>query len=151
MRKILTLLLFTAFSNFSIAQCDLPKIIKEASTKIGKYIEIKTYHLDEPSLNHTKEIEYSYVLGKDKEYVFSLNSDKGANPKIIITLYNSNKKAIASNYNEKTGTYSSTFYYKCPSTKLYYITFTIKDESTCAACVVGFRSGNSDKVNAQKW
>ena len=124
---------------------------KDAESRIGKFIEIKSYKFDHELLKLSKEIEQSYVFGKDKEYVFSLNSDKGNAPKIIITLYNSNKKPIASNYNEKTGTYASTFYYKCPATKLYYITFSIKDESTCAACVIGFKSNSTEKIQAQKF
>jgi hypothetical protein len=151
MRNLLALLFIGLSTQISFSQCNFASIENSAESKIGKYIEIKTYQFDVNKLGSAKEIEYSYVLGKDKEYVFSINNENSPNPKIIITLYNSNKKAIASNYNEKTGTYNSTFYYKCPTTKLYYITFTVKDESTCAACVIGFKATNSEKVNAQKW
>ncbi|MEY3450879.1 MAG: hypothetical protein RL711_704 [Bacteroidota bacterium] len=151
MRKFLTLLFFSLSTIISYAQCNFGAIESSAVNKIGKYIEIKSYNFDVHQLGSTKEIEYSYVLGKDKEYVFSINNENTANPKIIITLYNNNKKAIASNYNEKTGTYNSTFFYKCPATKLYYITFTVKDESTCATCVIGFKASSSEKIKAQNW
>lgn len=151
MQKTLTIVLFIFSFQQSFAQCNLPQIEKEAGYKIGKYIEIKSYSFDVHKLGSNKEIEYSYVLGKDKEYYFSLNNEKGTNPKIIITLYNSNKKAIASNYNEKTNTFNPNFSYKCPSTKMYYITFTIKDESTCAACVIGFKTSSDGKVKPQNW
>lgn len=151
MKNFLSLILLTIIANTSFAQCDLNLITKDAESRIGKFIEIKSYKFDQELLKLSKEIEQSYVFGKDKEYVFSLNSDKGNAPKIIITLYNSNKKPIASNYNEKTGTYASTFYYKCPATKLYYITFSVKDESTCAACVIGFKSNSTEKIQAQKF
>jgi hypothetical protein len=151
MRQFIAVLLLSLSATLSYAQCNFAPIESSAESKIGKYIEIKSYQFDVHKLGSTKEIEYSYVLGKDKEYVFSINNENTANPKIIITLYNNNKKAIASNYNEKTGTYNSTFFYKCPSTKLYYITFTVKDESTCAACVIGFKASSSEKIKAQNW
>ncbi len=129
------------------AQCELTEIQKKAEAKLGKMISIKTFKLDNSDAQH-QEIEYSYVLGKDVEYLFSINSDKTDSPKIIITLYNSNKKPIATNYNEKSDHYSNTLIYKSSATKLYYITFKIKDETKCAACVLGFKAGNSKKLSA---
>ncbi len=145
--KILVVGLFSIAYSTSFAQCELSEIQKKAEAKLGKMISLKTFKLDNSDSQH-QEIEYSYVLGKDVEYLFAINSENTDSPKIIITLYNSNKKPIASNYNEKTDHFSNTLIYKSSATKLYYITFKFKDETKCAACVLGFKSGNNKKLSA---
>jgi len=137
MKNTILILLFTISSISIFGQCNMKEIEKTAEARANKMISIKTLKLDLYTSQNNEE--FSYVLGKDVEYMFALNSENGDNQKVLISLYNNNKKLIATNFNEKTNTYTNTLIYKCPSTKMYYITMQAKDNSKCMACVIAFR------------
>ena len=132
--QILTVLVFTLGIAQVNAQCNTDELIKKASSKLGDFTFLKSY-----KLNAGGEIENSYVFSKDTKYFLSLSDDKNEIPKIKVTLYDKNRKMLATNYNPKTKSYYAGLVYSCTATGIYYMDFSVEPESKCSVAVVGFK------------
>ncbi|MBY0426131.1 MAG: hypothetical protein K2Q22_10875, partial [Cytophagales bacterium] len=57
-----------------------------------------------------------------------------------VTLLDSNRKPIATNYDKKTSKYFPGLAYKCSATGIFYMVFKINSPSSkCAVTVIGFK------------
>ncbi|BDC99626.1 hypothetical protein [Persicobacter psychrovividus] len=83
-----------------------------------------------------QKVEYSYVFSKDTKYYINVAGEGGVDG-IVVTMYNSNRKLVATNY--ANGKFYPGITYPCNATGIYYITFTFKDSKNyCGGSVLGF-------------
>jgi hypothetical protein len=143
MKKILILTVISIFAlNLSLlAQCDSDAYndlcISEVQSK--GYTFVKSYKVDGAGGTKPK-IEYSYVFSKDTEYLFSINGKDGEANGIVLTIYDSNRKLITTNYDKANNKFYKGINFPCKVTGIYYMTFTFEaSKSHCGAAVVGFK------------
>jgi hypothetical protein len=83
--------------------------------------------------------EYSYVFSKDTNYMLVLCNKDGSSPSVLVTLFDSNRKEIASNLDKKTGKHYPAIVFNCKATGIYYLKFTFSDQSECCVSVLAFK------------
>ncbi|MBC7390324.1 MAG: hypothetical protein H7329_13995 [Opitutaceae bacterium] len=123
---------------FSVnAQCNPDALAPACNSKLGAFTFIKNYKID-PSKAVNNVLEFSYVFSKDTQYFVSVCDGKNDNPKMEITLMDSNKKVLATNLEK--GTYYPGIAYKCSTTGIYYMVYNISAASEkCAVSALGFK------------
>ena len=143
MKKIFILTIFSLFViNFSsLAQCNSDAFNDACISEIQSkgYTFVKSYKVDGAGGTKAK-IEFSYVFSKDTEYLFSINGKDGESSGIILTIYDSNRKLITTNYDKANNKFYKAINFPCKVTGIYYMTFTFEgSKSYCGAAVVGFK------------
>lgn len=137
------LIVFFMFFNFSaFSQCDTEVYTAQAlKTLSSGFTFVKAYKIDGKE-GTRKKIEYTCVMNKDNSYMMRVSSkDGGASNGIIVTLHDAQRNELAVNqFNNKS---FNGWTFKCPSSGVYYITFSFKDsQSYCGAAVLGFKITN---------
>lgn len=135
----ITILLVT--SSMAFAQCN-------AETYTGKLIEklpeqgyafLKSYKIDGESGNKAK-MEFPYIFSKDSNYMISIANKEAEIKGVLLSLYDSNRKLVASNVDPNGKKYYAGVNYKCATTGVYYLTFSFEStKENCAAAVLGFK------------
>lgn len=120
---------FIALSfTMSNAQCQADECVSKIS---DGYIFLKSYKMEKAG----NEVEYSYVFSKDTDYMLvTCNANN-----VIVTLFDSNKKMIATNYDPKTEKYYTALAYNCKATGIYYLKYSFKENSECCVSVLAFK------------
>ncbi|NJM93545.1 MAG: hypothetical protein HC842_01785 [Cytophagales bacterium] len=84
------------------------------------------------------KVEYSYVFSKDTQYFINICADGAETDGIEVTLYDSNRKKMTSNF--VNGKFFPGIVYPCNATGIYYITFTFQGSTHhCGGSVLGFK------------
>jgi hypothetical protein len=118
--------------NTSSAQCKADECVAKLS---NGYTFLKTYQMEQVGA----QTEYSYVFSKDTNYMLVLCHKDGSTELAIVTLYDSNRKEIASNVEKKTGKRFPAIAYNCKATGIYYMKFTFSEASECCVSVLAFK------------
>jgi len=144
MRSKFTLLLTLAavFSWVAAqAQCDADKDTALCiKMKNEGYHMVKSFKLDGESNPGT--IEVSSVFAKDTSYSISTCESGQASKQIVVTIYNSKRKEIASNNNQ--GNISPTLNFTCKTTGVYYVTYEHEQSRAyCGLSAVSFKRDES--------
>ncbi|HYG40661.1 MAG TPA: hypothetical protein VD908_18675 [Cytophagales bacterium] len=143
MKKIFILIILSIFTcSYSLmAQCNAESYNEACIAEIQSrgYTFVKSYKIDGAGGAKAK-IEYSYVFSKDTEYLFAINGKDGEANGIVLTIYDSNRKLITTNYDKVNKKFYKAINFPCKVTGIYYMTFTFEgSKSHCAAAVVGFK------------
>ncbi len=141
----MTTLLLMAITLPSIAQCDDEAFLDNCAQRLDDFTFLKAYKLTEKEIKDgkkTKGVEYSYVFSKETMYKLTVCDNKESDSKMIVNLYDRNRKLIASNYDRKTKRSYPSIGYKCKATGVYYLTYNFKgaDDSWdgCGVSILGF-------------
>ncbi len=106
------------------AQCDPENFIDKCNAKLAEgYTFLKSYSVEGAKATDSK-VEYSYVFSKDTNYLLTLcgnGSDMPAN--MVVTLYDSNRKKLASSYDKDNKRYLPAIGIRIAATGIYYLTF----------------------------
>lgn len=137
MKNSILKILFIAFTFFSIdfvsAQCDEKKLKKECYEKLDNFIFIKSFNITEG------ETTFSYVFSKGTTYLITSCFQDTEN-KMVVELYDRNKKLIATNYYKKKDQFFPKIGYQCTATGVYYLKYYFRDQNnTCGTSVIGFK------------
>lgn len=98
---------------------------------------IKSFRIDGKE-GSRKKVEYTCVFSKGTSYQIQITSADGNASGIVGTLYDPERKKLASNYFD--GKFFAGLRYECKSTGIYYLSFTFLDTETyCGAAVMGFK------------
>lgn len=84
-------------------------------------------------------MEYSYVFSKETNYMLVTCNKEGSSNNIVVTLLDSSKKPIASNYDASNDKYYSAIAYNCKATGVYYLKYTFKGKPGCCVSVLAFK------------
>ena len=131
-RSLLTAFLIAFVSQLSMAQCKVDECVSKLS---GGFTFLKSYQTD----NTNEKAEYSYVFSKETNYMMSMCGKDGTAQDITVTLYDSQNKQIATNFDKKSGKYYPAIVYSCKSTGIYYIKFTFNGKPDCFTGVLAFK------------
>jgi hypothetical protein len=144
MKKILfTLIVFAAIlTNVSVAsaQCDADTYTNKLIEKLPQgYAFLKSYKID--GENGAKDkLEFPYIFSKDSNYMITLGNKELELKGVVLNLYDSNRKLVATNQDPASKKFYSGVSYKCASTGVYYLTFSFENQKeSCAAAVLGFK------------
>ncbi|WMJ72053.1 hypothetical protein RCC89_02535 [Cytophagaceae bacterium ABcell3] len=114
------------------AQCEAEDCIAELS---DGYTFLKTHKIESTE----SVLEYSYVLSKNTNYMIKVCNNEGAQQRITITLLDSNRKEVATNYDKKNDTFNPAIFYDCKATGVYYIKYAYENLENCSLSVLAFK------------
>ncbi len=135
-KSIFILLIVTAFSAKSMAQCKSEDLINACVPKLSAsgFNFLKTYKIDgEKDLT---KVEYSYVFTKGTQYMIAICGETEGT--VMLTIYDSERNKVASN--KVKGTLLTGLVYPCNATGIYYLQYTFEGTSQrCGGSVLGFK------------
>lgn len=120
------------------AQCSPTESVKVCIPKLaGGFNFLKSYEINGRG-GRLEKVEYSYPFAKGTQYMVNLCSSEGENKGLVVTLYDSSRKQLATSV--VNGQHVSAIVFTCQSTGIYYITYTF-DNSTqyCGGSALGFK------------
>lgn len=134
----LGIIFVTSTLNQAVAQCNTEKYIEACIPKLQEgFTFLKSYNIDGEGGAKSK-VEYSYVFTKGATYQILICNDGPSTDGIVLTLYDSNRKAVASTKYQ--GSTLSAIAFPCQVTGIYYITYTFEGSSNyCGGSVLGFK------------
>lgn len=119
------------------AQCDSDAFLDNCASKLDSYTFIKAFNT---SMKKTDVTEYSYVFSKGSTYIIIGCDQEIDGSRMIVNLYDRNRKIIASTYNKKTKTFYPDLVYPCSATGVYYMEVTFEgSKGGCGVCLLGFK------------
>jgi len=134
MKNLYTLFILVALSVISIdgySQCKTDECVAKINSG---YTFLKTYQMSQVG----DQLEYSYVLSKDTNYMLVM-CNGGGTQNIIVTLYDSKRKEIATNQDKGSGKIYPAIAYLCKATGIYYLRFSFIDKPECCVSVLAFK------------
>lgn len=140
--RILIIGLFIS-SSFAKAQCgSIAQEIACISELQNGFTYLKSFKVDGQSGAKPK-VEYSYVFSKDTQYYINICSEGPATDGIIITMYDSDRNMVTTNYRD--GKFYPGLIYPCKASDIYYLTFTFREsQHYCGDSMLGFRRGTKN-------
>ncbi len=138
---ILSIIAILSYSCSLMAQCTADTYTEACISEIQSkgYTFVKSYKIDGEG-GAKQKIEYSYVFSKDTEYLFAINGKDGEASGVVLTIFDSNRKMITTNFDKPNNKFYKAINFPCKVTGIYYMTFTFEaSKSHCAAAVVGFK------------
>ena len=122
-------------SSFAQAQCGSAALEIECISQLQNGVTyLRSFKVD----GQESEVEYSYVFTKGTQYHIYTWSEDPAIDGIIITLYDSDRNMITTNY--KDGKFYQDLIFPCKESNIYYLTFTFREsQHYCGGSVLGFR------------
>src|SRR6478735_9711056 len=121
---VLVMIALFALSNKGYAQCKPDECVAKVN---GGYTFLKSYQIATTG----DKVEYSYVFSKETNYMLMM-CNGGTNQNTIVTLYDSNRKLIATNYDKVNNKIFPAIVYQCKATGIYYMTFSFLDKPECS-------------------
>lgn len=119
------------------AQCDDEDFLDECAEILDDYTFAKSFDIELEGKGKTNKVEYSYVFSKDHTYILTVCDMEEAGNKLIINLYDRNKKLITSS--NKDGSFKEKIGYRCSATGVYYIEAYFENfNKGCGISILGF-------------
>ena len=119
------------FSMEGWAQCKTDECVAKVNEG---YTFLKSYQIQKVG----DQLEYSYVFSKETNYMLVM-CNGGGTQNIIVTLYDANRKLIATNYDKVNNKIFPAIVYKCQATGIYYMRFSFLDKPECCVSVLAFK------------
>lgn len=139
MRKLVGLLIVGMFATSfsSVPQCGSDAFLDKCAPALGNHTFIKTFKVDIEEKG--KKPEVSYVFSKGSKYRVVICDENSEGKKLIVKLYDRNKKLIASNYLKSTNKVYPSLNYTCSATGVYYVESGFKGgKNGCGVLILGF-------------
>lgn len=132
------IVLSLGFAIQAIAQCAPEKFTEQCSALLDNYIYIKAFNIDHKE--NDESTEHSYLFCKNTSYLIAVFDENSSEDKVVVELYDKNKKIVSSNYNEKTNKFYSKIGLNCTSTGVYYMKYrSLSGKPVCALSNIGFK------------
>ncbi len=132
---ILWVLVATA-SQSAFGQCQTDEFLDNCASRLESFTFIKAFNT---SMTKTGAEEFSYVFSKGSNYLIIVCDQNNAGERMIVSLYDRNRKLIASSYNPKTKTYYPDILYPCTATGVYYLEAKLEGaKGGCGVTILGF-------------
>jgi len=143
MKRILQLIflgiiLFLAFSFNITSGCDPEALLKNCASDLDDFVFIKSFPVE--IKKSAEKTEYSYVLSRAITYRIVVCTQNENDKKMVVNLFDRNKKLIASNYLKSSKKFFTTINYECSATGVYYVeAFFEGDKKGCGLNILGFK------------
>ena len=130
--------MFLNLGSIVVAQCDFQVQSQNCIAEIQDgFIYVKSFNVNGQNGNKQK-IEYSYVMTRDTQYYINICTAEDDTDGIIITIYDSNRNPVSTNYADDK--FFPALIFQCSATGIYYITYTFKDSKNyCGGSSLAFR------------
>lgn len=116
-------------------QCGMEIFPKTTYENLDNYHEIKGYRIDGKG-GSRKVIEYVSVFSITTLYRIVITGKDGGSKGIIVTIYNSKREKVATNY--QNNIFEEVFDFEVEKNGIYYMTFTFKEsKSYCGQAHIG--------------
>jgi hypothetical protein len=119
-------------------ECGSDEYLEKFAPALGDYTFIKAFNVevDKPG----DKSEFSYVFSKGSNYRIVIGDMNGDGNKMVVNLYDRNKKLIASNYLKSSKKFFPSLNYACSATGVYYVeAFFENSKSGCGINILGFK------------
>ncbi len=135
---ILVLCLGVSVAQESNAQCNVELYSQRSLKRVkGGYMFVKSFRINGKQGSRRK-LEYTCVFSKDMSYQIHIAGADGKSDGIVGTLYNPERRKLASNFFE--GEFFQSIRYDCKATGIYYLAFTFRESSNyCGAAILSFK------------
>ena len=120
------------FLSSAYSQCNSDECIGKINSG---YTFLKSYKVEKVG----DQLEYSYVFSKETNYMLVMCNGGGSGQNIIVTMFDSNRKEIATNHDKKNNKIYSALAYQCKATGIYYLRFSFVDKPECLVSVLAFK------------
>jgi hypothetical protein len=136
--NVIFLIIYSVTSIQVNAQCNPETYSLNGIEKLKEgYIYLKSYNIDGNN-GAIDRIEYTAVFSKDTDYLLNICTESNDVDGIILSIYDSNRKQVASNI--VNNAIHSSINFDCRITGIYYLTFTFQNSrKQCGGCILAFR------------
>ncbi len=118
--------------------CDPEVLLKNCASDLDDFVFIKSFPIE--SNKTGDKTEYSYVLSRAINYRIVVCEQNDEGKKMIVNLFDRNKKLIASNYLKSSKKIFSIINYMCSATGVYYVEAYFDGEKKgCGLNILGFK------------
>lgn len=136
MIRIFLWLVVASVSNTVYGQCQTDDFLDNCASRLENYTFIKAFNSD---MKKSGSEEFSYIFSKGSSYMIIVCDQNVAGERMIVSLYDRNRKLIASSYNSKTKTYYPDLLYPCSATGVYYLVANFEgSKGGCGVTILGF-------------
>jgi len=134
--RIFLWLLVASVPYYVFGQCQTDEFLDNCASKLEDYTFIKAFNTDLPKAGSE---EFSYVFSKGSTYLIIICDQNITGNRMVVNLFDRNRKLIASSYNPKTKTYYPDLLYPCTATGVYYLEASIAGaKGGCGVTILGF-------------
>ena len=128
--------LVASVSHSAFGQCQSDEFLDNCASKLESFTFIKAFN---SSMTKAGKEEFSYVFSKGSNYLIIVCDQNKPGERLIISLYDRNRKLIASTYNSATKTYYPDLLYPCTATGVYYLEAKLEgSKGGCGVTILGF-------------
>lgn len=121
------------------SQCQDAKFLDGCASLLGDFTFVKSFEIDKSRIKKTGTVEYSYVLSKGTDYIITGCDQAQSGGKMIVELYDRNRKIIATNFDKRNKKHYPKMGYTCSATGVYYLKYHFqKNKYDCGVSVIGF-------------
>jgi hypothetical protein len=134
---ITLLLLMCSFSS-SGPECGSDEYLEKFAPALGDYTFIKVFNVQVNKAD--AKSEFSYVFSKGSNYRIVIGDVNEEGNRMIVSLFDRNKKLIASNYLKSSRKFFPSINYACSATGVYYVEAAFENGKTgCGINILGFK------------
>lgn len=138
--KLFILLIAGIFfqANNALAQCDSDDFLDNCSELLDDYTFMKSFEVKTD--NSMKSVTYKSVLSRDHNYILTVCNGNTKGKKMIVNLYDRDKKLITSSYYKPKNLHVNKIGFQCTATGVYYIEVYFEDDDVgCGVTILGFK------------
>ncbi len=142
MKKVINILVIlfytTTLHSEAFAQCNPSEYSQQCISKIQDgFIFVKSFNVDGQD-GAKEKVQYSYVMTRDTQYFMNICTAEEDGDGIIITIYDSKRNPVSTNY--ANGKFFPALIFECKATGIYYITYTFQESKHfCGGSVLAFK------------
>lgn len=146
MKRILTLMLVSSLTIAPVfdswSQCTDEDFLDGCASLLDTYTFVKSFNVNMEGTKGGAEQSFSYVFSKGTTYMITVCDQNSAGKKMIVELYDRNRKLVGISYNKKTKKHYTKIEYPCLATGVYYLKYKFEDEkASCGVSILGFKKG----------
>ena len=138
MKRMLLPAIILLLTTFGIAQNGHAQCTTDAcANKLSEgFTFLKGYQLQVATVH---EVEFSYVFSKGTSYQLVICNQDGTSKDIEVTLYDSQRHKLISNFDKESNKYYGALIYECQTTGIFYMKYTYKNKPSCCNAVLAFK------------
>ncbi|MEY5041000.1 MAG: hypothetical protein RLZZ414_539 [Bacteroidota bacterium] len=130
-------LVFFGLTSYVSSDCEDEEFLDNCASEITGYKFLKANRISIKGSKSGQTVELSNVFSKGSTYI--LTACTGGAEKMIVTLYDRNRKLIMSNYDPKSKKFFNKITYNCAATGVYYFKYEFEGGGAgCGVGIIGF-------------
>ncbi|MFL5765050.1 MAG: hypothetical protein ACJ77K_13985 [Bacteroidia bacterium] len=121
-----------------VPECGSDEYLEKFAPALADYTFIKSFNVQ--LSKQDDKSEFSYVFSKGSTYRIVIGDMNPEGNRMIVSLYDRNRKLIASNYVKSSRKFFPSINYACSATGVYYVEAAFENGKTgCGINILGFK------------